>query len=452
MSFSADAAFVLDRRRSSLAAALTLFLILAPVAAPGASRAEDPRDAEEREEPSDPLAFGPVKLGLDSLLRPEATTNFSLGSFSFTPGNDEGRILFRLRPSVTVSPSENLSARVEGQWYAFYDDKDFSLFSLYQGYVEGALPGVKGVSLKAGRQEFVYGSTFLLGADGFYDGLAFDAAKLSFKPSDKISVDLLGGEYVKKWAGDIEGKLYGIHAAYSPKETLSVDLYGFRDTGGPGATHVGGAHEVTYSVGARLAGKASTQVSYELEPVYQFGRRNVDGASHNDISAYGGHADLTIDPPLGRYPGKIFLSYAYGSGDGAPEEGKFTEFHNPNNDTSLIGDMNVIGDLSGLSVVDPAGNEARASGLHVVTAGGGVDFTDKLNLSLGGHYFRAGKAPAGFSKEIGIETNLIVTYKLNDRISLLASVNRFFTGGFFEDAAGSGKDIDYVYAQLQATF
>ena len=29
---------------------------------------------------------------------------------------------------------------------------------------------------------------------------------------------------------------------------------------------------------------------------------------------------------------------------------------------------------------------------------------------------------------------------------------RFFTGGFFKDAAGSGKDIDYVYAQLQATF
>ena len=447
MSFSADAAFVLDRRRSSLAAALTLFLILAPVAAPGASRAEDPRDAEEREEPSDPLAFGPVKLGLDSLLRPEATTNFSLGSFSFTPGNDEGRILFRLRPSVTVSPSENLSARVEGQWYAFYDDKDFSLFSLYQGYVEGALPGVKGVSLKAGRQEFVYGSTFLLGADTFYDGLTFDAEKVSWKPTEKFSLDLFGGQYVEKWAGGIEGKLYGIHAAYSPKETLSVDLYGFRDTGGPGATHVGGAHEVTYSVGARLAGKASTQVSYELEPVYQFGRRNVDGASHNDISAYGGHADLTIDPPLGRYPGKIFLSYAYGSGDVNPEEGKFTEFHNPNNDTSIIGDMNVIGELGGLTV-----GSATASGLQVVTVGGGINLTEKLNLSLDGHYFRANKVPAEFSKEIGIETNLIFSYKIKENISVLLSGNRFFTGDFFKDAAGSGKDIHYVYAQLQATY
>jgi hypothetical protein len=162
--------------------------------------------------PPDPLKFGPVKLGLDSLVRPEAAMNFSLGSFSFTPGNDERRILFRLRPSVTVTPSESFSARVEGQWYAFYDDKDFSIFSLYQGYVEGVLPGVKGVSLKAGRQEFVYGSTFLLGADTFYDGLTFDAAKLSWKPAEKISLDLFGGQYVKKWAGGIEGKLYGIYA------------------------------------------------------------------------------------------------------------------------------------------------------------------------------------------------------------------------------------------------
>jgi hypothetical protein len=406
-----------------------------------------PQEAAAKD-PPDPLKFGPVKLGLDSLVRPEATTNFSLGSFSFTPENDERRILFRLRPSVTVTPSENLTARVEGQWYVFYDDKDFSLFSLYQGYVEGALPGVKGVSLKAGRQELVYGSTFLLGADTFYDGLTFDAAKLSWKPAEKLSLDLFGGQYVKKWAGGIEGKLYGIYATYTPKKALSVDLYGFRDTGGAGDTHVGGDHEVTYSVGTRLSGNiAGKKVAFEVEPVYQFGRKNRDGASHNHISAYGGHADLTIDPPLGRYPGKIFLSYAYGSGDGNPAEGKFTEFHNPNNDTSIIGDMNVIGELAGLTV-----GTATASGLQVFTAGGGVDLTEKLNLSLDGHYFRANKVPAGFGREIGIETNLIFTYKLNNQISLLASANRFFTGDFFKDATGSGKDINYVYAQLQSTF
>jgi hypothetical protein len=336
---------------------------------------------------------------------------------------------------------------VEGQWYAFYDDKDSSLFSLYQGYVEGVLPHAIGVSLKAGRQEFVYGSTFLLGADTFYDGLTFDAAKLSWKPAEKFSIDLFGGRYVKKWAGGIEGNLYGVYATYTPKEVLAVDLYGFRDTGGAGDTHVGGDHEVTYSVGTRITGRIAKIVAVEVEPVYQFGRKNRDGSSHNDINAYGGHADIILDPALGRYPGKIFLSYAYGSGDGDPLQGKFTEFHNPNNDTPLIGDMNVIGELGGITV----GN-ATASGLQVITAGGGVDLTEKLNLSLDGHYFRAVKVPAGFGKEIGIEMDLIFTYKLNDHISLLASANRFFTGDFFKDATGSGKDISYAYLQAQATF
>jgi hypothetical protein len=347
-----------------------------------------------------------------------------------------------------VTPSENLTARVEGQWYAFYDDRDFSEFTLYQGFVEGTVAGAKKLSVMAGRQEFVYGSGFLLGNDAFYDGLSFDALKASLKPADGVSVDLFGGRYVRRNSGGIAGKLYGIYATYAPRETLSVDLYGFRDTGGAGETHVGGDHERTYSVGTRISGNiAGKKVAFEVEPVYQFGRKNRDGASHNRISAYGGHADLTIDPPLGRYAGKFFLSYGYGSGDGDPEEGKFTEFHNPNNDTSLIGDMNVIGEHSGIVVGD-----STASGLHVFTAGAGVDLSEKVNLSLDGHYFRADKVPAGFSKEIGIETNLILTCKIKESISVLLSGNRFFTGGFFKDAAGSGKDINYIYAQLQATF
>jgi len=411
------------------------------------SPVKSPEEAAAND-PSDPLTFGPVKLGLDSLVRTETATNFSLEGFSFTPGNDERRVLLRLRPSVTVSPSEYLTGRVEGQWYAFYDDRDVSELTLYQAFVKGTVPGAKKLSVKAGRQEFVYGSSFLLGNDAFFDGLSFDALKASLAPANGVSVDLFGGRYVKRNAGGT-GKLYGIHGMYAPRDTLAVDLYGFRDTGGAGETHVGGEHERTYSVGTRLSGIiAGKKVAFEVEPVFQFGRKGrEDGVSHNDIRAYGGHADLTIDPPLGRFPGEIFLSYAYGSGDGDPQEGKFTEFHNPNNDSSLIGDMSVIGELSGLVVGDSA-----ASGLQVFTAGGGVDLTEKLNLSLDGHYFRANKVPAGFSKEIGIETNLIFSYKLNDRISLLASANRFFTGGFFKDAAGSGKDIDYAYAQLQATF
>src|SRR3990172_3479106 len=71
----------------------------------------------------------PVKLGLDSLVRAEATGNFSLGNFSFTPGNDEGRILWRLRrispPSwkgsgtpFTMTGIFRCSACTRGTWKA----------------------------------------------------------------------------------------------------------------------------------------------------------------------------------------------------------------------------------------------------------------------------------------------------------------------------------------------
>ncbi len=391
----------------------------------------------------------PLRFALDALLRPEAASHLDFRNFSYAPGQEEARILTRLRPSVTTRPSEALSARVEGQWYAFHGERDASSSGLYQGYVEGALPGV---SLKAGRQELSYGSAFLLGPDGFYDGLSFDAAKLSIRPSEGISVDLLGSRYAGAWAGGITGKLHGIHATWAPREAFSADLYGFRDTGDAGALHPKGDHERTDSFGARFSGRAATRLSYEVEPVIQRGRKNRDGTGHDHIRASGGHADLALDVPFGGRPGRLFLAYAFGSGDGNAGDRTFREFHNPNNDTSLIGDMNVIGDLSGLTLADPGGNDVAASGLRVLTAGGGVDLTERLNLSLDAHRFWAQKAPAGISREIGYETNLILTWKMGKDTTMLVSVNRFFTGEFFRDAAKRDKDIHYVYAQLQIAF
>lgn len=436
-----------DRGRGRIAAIPALFLILALVAAPGTSRAEEPRGGGKEADAADPLRFGPVKLGLDVMTRGETIGEFSLEDFSFTPGDDDARILFRVRPSVTVRPSESFGIRVEGQWYAFYDDADSSLFTLYQGYAEGALPPARWISARAGRQELSYGSNFLLGADTFFDGLSFDAVRLTLKPVDDLSVDLFGGRYAKQVADGIEGTLYGVYGTYAAGEYLTVDLFGLRDTGDDGLIHVGGDHERTWSVGARVSGRIGAKIAFEVEPVYQFGRKNRDGSSHDRIRAFGGHADLTVDPSLGRFPGQLFLSYAFGSGDEDPEDGTFKEFHNPNNDTALTGDISVIGDLSGLTVGD-----VSASGLHVVTVGGGIDVTEKVNLLLDGHWFRADKVPAGTGKDIGIEANLILTYALSDKVSALASVNRFFTGDFFKDAAGSGKDIDYGHLMVQATF
>ena len=58
--------------------------------------------------------------------------------------------------------------------------------SLYQGFVEARLPDSDLFALKAGRQEFNYGSAFILGPDSFFDGLSFDAVRLRVKPVEPL--------------------------------------------------------------------------------------------------------------------------------------------------------------------------------------------------------------------------------------------------------------------------
>lgn len=68
------------------------------------SSGKSPEEAAAND-PPDPLKFSPVKLGMDTLVRAETTGNFSLGDFALTHGNNEGRILFRIRPSGARSSS-----------------------------------------------------------------------------------------------------------------------------------------------------------------------------------------------------------------------------------------------------------------------------------------------------------------------------------------------------------
>lgn len=120
------------------------------------------------------------------------------------------------------------------------------------------------------------------------------------------------------------------------------------------------------------------------------------------------------------------------------------EFLNQATDTSLTGDMNVVGDLSGLDVGD-----LHASGLQICTLGWGVDLTKVLNLSATGRYFLANHAPEGASRRIGLETDFTPTYAMSDNLSVIASYDRFFTGKFFRDASGSNDDIHYGYLTVQ---
>jgi len=384
------------------------------------------------------------KVGVGGFVRGEGVGNFRLTDFSPAPGHGEGRFLYRVKPYAFWHPNNYLDIHAEGQGYGYAggSHQEHGKFSLYQGYVEAKLPGSDLLALKGGRQEFSYGSAFVLGPDSFFDGLSFDAARLRIKLAEPLTVDLLAGAYATPFSGGVEGDLAGAHVAYAIAGESAVEAYAFRDTGS--TDHHPGEQLLIW--GGRFTAGAGP-VDFEFEPVYESGRTLNGTRGFNDrIDAFGGHLDLSGESVLLGRTNKFFASYAYGSGSRAAAAGVTAarEFRNPNNDSSLVGDMGVVGDLSGLTVGDH-----HASGLQIYTLGWGMDVTKEINFSATGRYFHANYVETGLSKNLGLETDFTLTYTMNDGLSFLVGYDRFFTGGFFRDAIGSGKDIDYGYLMVQ---
>ncbi len=388
------------------------------------------------------------KAGVDGVLRGEGVGNLKLKDSTYSPGHGEGRFLYRIKPFAYWNATDYLDIRAEGQGYGYYggNHQEYNNSSLYQGFVEARLPGRDWLSLKGGRQEFLYGSAFILGSDSFNDGLAFDAVRLRVKPGDSMSADLIAGAYAAPFSGGVKGSIAGVYLTTGFSEGYSFETYMFRDTGS-NDRHSG---EQLYIWGVRATCKAGPY-SAEFEPVYESGRIFNAATGNNDrIDAFGGHIDLAIEAALAGHPNRIFLSYAYGSGSSEASNGGGggREFRSQNNDSSLFGDMGLAGDLSGITVTGGSADH-RASGLQIFTLGWGTDISKQLNFSATGHYYLANHAEDGFSRRLGFEADFTVTYVMADTVSFILGYNRFFTGPFFREASAKDADIDYAYLMMQ---
>ena len=384
------------------------------------------------------------KAGINGFLRGEGVGNFRLTDSSYTPGQVEGRFVYRVKPYAYWHPIEWLDIHAEGQGYGFTGENllEYNKYSLYQGFVEARFPGGEVLALKGGRQEFRYGSAFIIGSDSFFDGLSFDAARLRINMIEPLTVDFFGGAYATPFSGVVKGGLAGAYATYAISEGNAVEAYAFRDTGS--AEH----HAREYLAIWGLRGTTrSGPLSLEVEPVFESGLVfDTLGGKNDRIAAYGGHADLTLESVLAGYNSKLFASYAYGSGSANAVNGASfaREFKNPNNDNALMGDMGVAGDMSGVTV-----SGHHASGLQIYTLGFGVDLTREINFSTTGRYFVANAVENGFSKQLGLETDFTLTWNVYEGLSAIAGYDHFFTGGFFRDSSGSSGDIDYGYLLVQ---
>jgi len=386
-------------------------------------------------------------------LRGDFAWNQDFTDFTFTPGRREGQFLERSRVQVSLeSKTLNLEAVAQGQWYGRWGGRDErSDFDLYQGYVAWEKALGLPISLKAGRQELSYGSAFFLGQNDSYNGLSWDGLKVSVDPAEQFDIDILGAKMAKLNNEDPGIYLAGVYATYQIDKERSVEGYLFYNKGGFPLFHrefeFVDSGQRWFTLGARIAGKIKG-FDYELEPQFQWGRvREVAGDGKDRVRAYGGHIELGYSFKF-PWETRVFGAYARGSGDNKPFDGTYTEFHGTVfTDTYLTGDMNVIADLSGLTV-----NNIRASGIRVAVGGITVNPLTDLSLTLRGHRFHATRGPSGFSRDLGTELDLVLSYNLMKGISFLAGLDRFLTGRFFEQTSKSKKNIDYLYLQAQVEF
>lgn len=399
-------------------------------------------------EPAVPLYR--YKFGVNGIGRGEGARNFSLSDLAYDRDDDDGQLVYRIKPYVYWHPKDYVFLHLEGQGYGFTDGSDHhGRYSLYQGFVEARLPESSWFNFKGGRQEFSYGSSFILGSDSFYDGLSFDAARLRLRPRTSFTVDVLGGRYATPFSGGVEGELMGAYVTYADSEDNAIETYAFRDTGS--SDHHSG--ERVDTLGLRSVHTVGL-ATLEIEPVYQSGRvRNPATGNNESINAFGGHIDVSAEvtypgiynPRLFYSPPVVFLSYAIGSGNKEAAEGGSVrkEFRNPNNDTSLVGDMGFVGDLSGVDIGDH-----HASGMQVYTLGASFDFTRTLSFTATGRKFVADVVESGFSRDVGLEADFTLIYTPHRDLTVIAGYDHFFSGKFIRDASGNRKDMDYLYAMI----
>lgn len=356
--------------------------------------AATPTVASEPERPR--LAFS-----LDAALRLDAARAFDLADQSAAPGLVARRALTRIRPTLNHATSEGVTFLAQAQAYGANASASSRSTDLYQAYASFTGPSY---DLRIGRQELVLGSGFLLGADEFFDGAAYDAVRVAFRPRPGLELAAFGGEAVASLSDGLGGSIAGV-------SVRAGGLEGYVVADGRSAT----------SFGLRGTVERGT-FAFEAEPVAQPG------------GAWGGHVEIAYAVARGAFRPRITLGYALAS----------PEFLHPRHDTSQVGDLGVIGDLSSFSA-----GEATASGLRAASIGAELPFGRRTTLFVTLRDFGASEVAGASSRSVGREIDAVATFALSDLFSVAVSFDRFRGGAFYREATGEDLHARYGHVALR---
>ncbi len=379
----------------------------------------------------------------------------------FRSGNDDGYLLTRFRFHLDVHPGEWFRAYIEGQ-----DAQALGLaggpdppvfqdtFDLRQAYIDLFHRQKRGLGLRLGRQELIFGEERLIGAFNWGNtARTFDAVRVYYE-TKAIRLDAFAASVVRiqdeRFNRTAKGdNLYGVYTAFPrliPRGRWEVyTLWRAQSQTVNERGERGDADRVTF--GTRLVGKLPHNFDYGVELVGQAG--DVAG---DRVRAWAAHLQLGYTPARVRLKPRFLAEYNFASGDDDPNDGKVGTFdqlfptnHNKYGIADLVGWRNMHNLRLGLSL-----KPTDRTGIHFdVHSFWLASRRDALYNAPGRPVARIPEGAT--SRHIGEEIDLYGSIKLTTSLSLGAGVAHLFAGQFLQQAT-PGENTMFAYAMASYHF
>ncbi len=362
---------------------------------------------------------------------------------------------FRVTARFSIQPwlsavVQGQDARVEGRngptaGAPFRDQFDLRLAHADVGAFERSRAAVR-----VGRQELAFGDQRLVGHVNWLNtARSFDAVRGVFR-RNKLRVDTFAASVIAMQPDEFNQSGDGnyFYGADAPLAILPfggvLEPYEFvRSTRGQRSDAGALATLVSSTTGARLAGKLSPSIDYNVEAAIQRGSLGTD-----DIAAWAGHWAVGRTVPAGRIAYRVFGEYNYASGDETPADGRrgtFDQLYPTPHDKYGLAD------------------QVGWKNIHHLRTG--VEFKPQPRLALAGGYhsfwlassrdalYNAGGAvvariPGGTAdRHVGQELDVQATFTPSPRIQVHGGYSHLFTGAFLK-AATPGESYSGPYIMV----
>lgn len=370
-----------------------------------------------------------------------------------TPAN--AYTVMRARFGVEAKPLEDVrvllqvrDSRVFGQERdgtgAFNTLGDSRNLDLHQGFVEIKKFFSDEVTLKVGRQELSYGNERLIGTVGWNNiGRVFDGGLLRFDFTG-LSLDLIAMRLAEvkqypsvatpaavQYVRDGGSDFFGIYGTSKGIENNTLDGYVLFQSD-RNQTVFGSNDLRRWTVGGLLRGKTSA-LSYDLEAAYQTGTRR-----GMDVAAYllAGSLNYTFEESPVR---RLGLGYdrLSGSKAGSTKHKSFDPmFHTGH---KFYGFMDYF--------IGFPGNSADR-GLIDLYARGTVNITQALVTNVWVHSFQ----PESDQRLLGHEADCVVSYRMNEAVSLEGGASAFLPGVVMRERFGGASTSFWGFLALSVSF